>query len=93
MWWGYENSALCEWVTCEAVEGSGRAGVRSIFSLFQMYSIYGIYVTVRFVCVHDCNGCAGQCGEVYAGRMHMTEVCGGRARSPEASILAGLSSA
>ena len=55
--------------------------------------VYGIYVvTVRFVCVHDCNGCAGQCGEVYAGRMRMAEVCGARARSPEASILAGLSS-
>jgi hypothetical protein len=55
--------------------------------------VYGIcVVTVSFVCVHDCNGCVGQCGEVYAGHMHMEEVCGGRARSPEASILAGLSS-
>ena len=58
--------------------------------LFQMYIAY--VVRVRFVCVHDCNGCAGQCGEEHGGRMRMTEVCGGRARSPEASILAGLSS-
>jgi hypothetical protein len=26
VWWGYESSALCEWVTCDAVEGSGHAG-------------------------------------------------------------------
>jgi hypothetical protein len=55
--------------------------------------VYSIYVvTVSFVCVRDCNGCAGQCGEVHGGRMRMAEVCGRRARSPEASILAGLSS-
>ena len=46
-------------------------------------------LTVCFECVRDCNGCAGQCGEVYVERMRMAEVCGGRARSPEASILAG----
>ena len=39
-----------------------------------MYMAY--VVTVRFVCVHDVNGCAGQCGEVCGGRMRMAEVCG-----------------
>ena len=33
------------------------------------------------VCVRDCNGCAGHCGEV----------CGGQAQPSEASVLAGLS--
>ena len=51
---------------------------------------YVYMLTVSFECVHDCNCCAGQCGEVYAGRMRMAEVCGARARSPEASILGGL---
>jgi hypothetical protein len=46
---------------------------------------------VRFACVRDCNGCAGQCGEMSGGRMRMAEVCGGRARSPEASVLVGFS--
>ena len=37
--------------------------------------VYIAYVvTVRFVCVRDCDGCAGQCGEVHAGRMRMAEV-------------------
>ena len=26
VWLGYESRVLCEWVTCEAVEGSGHAG-------------------------------------------------------------------
>ena len=33
------------------------------------------------VCVRDCNGCAGHCGEV----------CGGQAQPSEASVLPGLS--
>ena len=76
------------------MRSSGRLGTsRCEIDICLFPNVYGIYVvTVSFVCVHDCNGCAGQCGEVYAGRMRMTEVCGRRARSPEASILAGLSS-
>ena len=51
MWWGYESSAACEWVSCEAVEGSRRAG-NSLFLCFDVgIMIYMATMSFAFVCV------------------------------------------